>query len=298
MRVRVSSKSVGAFTLIELLVVIAIIALLLAIVVPSLTKAKLYAQRIVCGNNIRQQSLGVTLYAQQCKGSVPVFKNDPTWWLWDLSFWSTNQICQYAGIDYKTFYCPANTYKKMDDARFWQYSWVTTAPSDFGITIPYSREVSVKDESAMDIARQQGYYRVLPQVFMFDRLDVNGNSKFAAVLATGENAKWIRKLSDLRNASSTIMVMDAVISQNATGPYNFDSITSGGVDDLFPPLLDCSNHMTRQPESAAVSYKKPGGANVGCADGNVTWRNFGTSVQNSDMKNRIRSLGSGPFFWW
>jgi prepilin-type N-terminal cleavage/methylation domain-containing protein len=287
-----------AFTLIELLVVIAIIALLLAILVPALGRAKLFAQRIICGTNIRQQCLGVILYSQQFDGNVPIHKGDTSYWFWDLSFWTSNQICLYAGIDYKTFFCPANTYKKMTDARFWQYSWLTTTPAAFGVTLPCSREVSLKDESVLTATMQQGYYRVVPQVFMLDKLDGNGNSKFGTSLATGEPAKWIRKISDIKNASASILVMDAVISENPTGPYKFENITTGGVDDFYPPLTDCSNHMSRQAESVLASYKKPAGGNVGSVDGNVRWRDFGSTTQNSTMRYRIRSLGNGPCFWW
>ncbi len=56
-------KRVG-FTLIELLVVIAIIALLLAIVLPSLRLAKEAGKRVVCISNQRQLALAWTLYAQ------------------------------------------------------------------------------------------------------------------------------------------------------------------------------------------------------------------------------------------
>jgi prepilin-type N-terminal cleavage/methylation domain-containing protein len=58
-------KRKKGFTLIELLVVIAIIALLLSIVMPALNRAKVYAQRVLCGNNLRQQTLGIMLYADQ-----------------------------------------------------------------------------------------------------------------------------------------------------------------------------------------------------------------------------------------
>lgn len=52
------------FTLIELLVVIAIIALLLAVLVPSLRTAKDYARKVVCQSNLRQWGNCFLLYTQ------------------------------------------------------------------------------------------------------------------------------------------------------------------------------------------------------------------------------------------
>lgn len=53
------------FTLIELLVVVAIIAVLMAILLPALTKARLQSTRTACAANMRQLGMTTQMYAQQ-----------------------------------------------------------------------------------------------------------------------------------------------------------------------------------------------------------------------------------------
>lgn len=60
-----------AFTLIELLVVIAIIALLLAIAVPSLKKAKESARKMICLSNGRQMGIALSAYLMEQKDRLP-----------------------------------------------------------------------------------------------------------------------------------------------------------------------------------------------------------------------------------
>lgn len=59
------------FTLIELLVVISIIAMLLAVLIPSMNKAKETAKRVICSNGKKQIALGIGAYAPDYDGFLP-----------------------------------------------------------------------------------------------------------------------------------------------------------------------------------------------------------------------------------
>ncbi len=269
----------NGFTLIELLVVIAIIALLLAVLIPALSRAKIYAQRLQCANNLKQQALGTLLYASDNDNYVPLSPGAP--WLWDMTFWATNQLAHYAGFDdNQTFFCPANKLKRHDDARFWQFSWLSGS---------YPNPVPLRDESRLSTDDLKRYYRVLPYIYMFDKVDGSGASVLPQYLINPrEEAKWIRKLSNVTNASGKVMIIDAVISDGTIkNTCKFDDVPGGGIGDLSGQnLRDNSNHFSRQRNNVSLL---PEGSNVSYADGHTDWRGF------ARMNARIQR---GPYFWW
>ncbi|MFC1760777.1 type II secretion system protein [Planctomycetota bacterium] len=64
-------KGDRGFTLIELLVVIAVIAVLMGVLLPSLSMARMHAKRVVSTSNLRQIGLGMELYTQDFRGFFP-----------------------------------------------------------------------------------------------------------------------------------------------------------------------------------------------------------------------------------
>lgn len=144
------------FTLVELLVVIGIIALLVAILLPALNKARIQAGKVSCESNLRQCGQILFMYANENKGELPYrLKAQTTPCTCFVEAWGPNgagnpwgifhmdvpagmheygnprsgSISSYAGGGIKVFGCPAVAAPSIDDpANVWGNSIAGNPP--------------------------------------------------------------------------------------------------------------------------------------------------------------------------
>ncbi len=157
----INKKNVAGFTLIELLVVIAVIALLLAILVPTLNMAKEHAKRVICSSHLKSIGMALVLYADENEGKLPQ-NDDPghpyTAYRGDKSYANhpTGRTPMKLGWLYETglidvpqiFYCPSTRvegykYKSYTKPGVWgtlpqDYNTQVTPPRNNWVRTGYS----------------------------------------------------------------------------------------------------------------------------------------------------------------
>jgi prepilin-type N-terminal cleavage/methylation domain-containing protein len=124
----VPNRSVSCFTLIELLVVIAIIAILAAMLLPALSKAKRKADQTACLNNLKQIGLFIQFYTDENKDVFPAHRNgSPQLDTPDagpsLSNWWGTAVIGYAQNLTNLFHCPAIKGQQLENGATWDWAF-------------------------------------------------------------------------------------------------------------------------------------------------------------------------------
>jgi prepilin-type N-terminal cleavage/methylation domain-containing protein/prepilin-type processing-associated H-X9-DG protein len=286
------TKTFRGFTLIELLVVIAIIAILAAILLPALARAKIAAVRTQCLNNEKQQLTALFIYGGENNDFLPDGTNGV--WAWDMDGALANQLLA-AGTTPLTWYDPGTAPK------FGPYDWFGAVPygsvaggnpSLWCWELPYP-DPGVKPGAGI---RVQGY----AQTFVHTASFTGGNGQ----AVTNENIKLTE--TSVVNSSGESYPLGAIARRVLTACATLNGTQTSGNDnsggsDVYATMLTYNwtdvdggymvNGVRKGHISAHLANSTiPDGANLGMLDGHVEWRKF------NQMINRV---GTGPpYFYW
>jgi len=128
-----------AFTLVELLVVIGIIALLISILLPSLTKAQQAAKNVACLSNLRNIGNAIMMYTAAHKGLMPVASETPhvnMYHGWRLTPLILRDLGYLPVTGYKggVWHCPLDT-REPDPNFYAYYHFMGGGPGLPGVTV-------------------------------------------------------------------------------------------------------------------------------------------------------------------
>ncbi len=259
------------FTLLEILVVIAIIALLLAILLPGLNRARQSARKVECAAHLRQIGVGWTIYADQNKGHAvpgrPAKFADPE----RNKYWVGN------GYHYR----PRWFIQMGAEAGFHAYQQPSVDPQDDNTKLVDGDEVFLCPE-VPERTNNRNYAYGYNYQFL-------GNSRFRGGLESNGFINFPVSVTKIVGASSTVMAADAMGTAAGKPERERLGYRQDGGGDLFavgnhawsldpPRLTDRSDYCddnNRAPEHrSAIEERHGDAANVLYCDIHVSSETF------------------------
>ena len=156
------------FTLVELLVVISIIALLVGILLPSLSKARTQARRAVCAANLNQIGIGLRSYINDNRDRMPYASYVPSLSPAPLTtptpIYIADVLSLHVGESKEVFQCPGDIAgMKQRPAPFTGMSWFQSERSSYQYRDEFRQIMGVKTMRELALQGQRFFGRVFAE---------------------------------------------------------------------------------------------------------------------------------------